>query len=59
MLFFWNTKRDRAGKVWGLENNTSLNSNFCLIKSSEIFFIFLPAFYQIMWLMNHQFFLKK
>ena len=31
-------------KDWGLENNTNLNSIFCLIKSSEIVFIFLPAF---------------
>ena len=38
-------------KDWGLENNTNLNSIFCLIKSSEIVFISLPAFYLIIWLM--------
>ena len=38
-------------KDWGVENNTNLNSIFCLIKSSEIVFIFLPAFYLIIWLM--------
>ena len=38
-------------KVCPIENNTNLNSNFCLIKSSKIDFIFLPAFYLIMWLM--------
>ena len=27
-------------KDWGLENNTNLNQIFCLIKSSEIAFIF-------------------
>ena len=31
-------------KVWGLENNTNLTSIFCLIKSSDIIFIFLSAF---------------
>ena len=39
-------------KVWGLENNTNLNSIFCLIKSSKIDFIFLPAFYLNIWLMT-------
>ena len=34
-------------KDWGLENNTNLNPFFYLIKSSEIVFIFLPAFYLI------------
>ena len=38
-------------KVCPIENNTNLNSIFCLIKSSKIDFIFLPAFYPIMWLM--------
>ena len=38
-------------KVWKLKNGTNLNSIFCLIKSSEIVFIFLPAFYLIIWLM--------
>jgi len=38
-------------KVCTLENNTNLNSIFCFIKSSKIDFIFLPAFYLIMWLM--------
>ena len=39
-------------KVRTIENNTNLNSIFCLIKSSKIDFIFLPAFYLIMWLMT-------
>ena len=38
-------------KEWELENNTHLNPFFYLIKSSEIMFIFLPAFYLIIWLM--------
>ena len=38
-------------KVCTLKNNTKLNWIF-LIKSSEIVFIFLPAFYLIMWLMT-------
>ena len=38
-------------KVCPIENNTNLNSIFCLIKSSKIDLIFLPAFYMIMWLM--------
>ena len=41
-----------ALKVCTLKNNTDLNSSFCLIKSSEIVFIFLPAFYLNMWLMT-------
>ena len=32
-------------KVWGLENNTNLNSIICLVKSSEMGLIFLPALY--------------
>ena len=44
---FW-TKID-THKDWGLENNTNLNSIFCVMKSSAIIFIFLPAFYLIMW----------
>ena len=39
-------------KVWGLEKYTNLNSIFCLMKSSKIDFIFLLAFYLIMWLMK-------
>ena len=39
-------------KVCPIENNTNLNSIFCLMKSSRINFIFLPAFYLIMWLMT-------
>jgi hypothetical protein len=35
-------------KVCPIENNTNLNSIFCLIKSSKIDFIFLTAFYLIM-----------
>ena len=38
-------------KVCTLKNNTNLSSIFSLIKSSEIGFIFLPAFYLIIWLM--------
>ena len=41
-----------ASKVWTIENNTNFNYFFCLIKSSKIDFIFLPAFYLIMWLMT-------
>ena len=40
-----------CNKDWGLESNTNLNSIFCLIKSSGIVFIFLPAFCLIIWLM--------
>ena len=47
------------GKVWGLENNTNLNSIFCLIKSSDIVFIFLPTFYLIMWVLTCLRILKK
>ena len=32
--------------------DTKLNQVFCLIKSSEIIFIFLPEFYLIIWLMT-------
>ena len=39
-------------KVCPIENNTNLNSIFCLIKSSKIGFIFSPAFYLIIWLME-------
>jgi len=38
----------KVHKVCPIENNTNLNSIFCLIKSSKIDFIFLPAFYLIM-----------
>ena len=38
-------------KVCPIENNTNFKSNFCLIKSSKIDFIFLSAFYLIIWLM--------
>ena len=48
-----------SDKVWGLENNTNLNSFFCLIKSSEIVFIFLSAFYLIMWVLTRKRILKK
>ena len=41
-----------SSKVCPIENNTNLNSFFCWIKSSIIDFIFLPAFYLIMWLMT-------
>ena len=35
-------------KVCTIKNNTNLNAIFCLIKSSKIDSIFLPAFYLIM-----------
>ena len=41
-------------KEWELEKETKLNSEFLLIKSSGIVFIFLPAFYLIIWPMTHQ-----
>ena len=37
-----------------LKNNSNLYSNFCLIKSSEIVFISLPALYLMMRLMRSQ-----
>ena len=39
-------------KVCPIENNTNLNSIFCLIKSSKIALTFLPAFYLNIWLMT-------
>ena len=42
----------RRSKVCPIENNTNLNSIFCLIKSSKIALIFLPAFYLNIWLMT-------
>ena len=39
-------------KVCTIENNTNRHSICCLIKSSKNYFIFLPAFYLIMWLMT-------
>ena len=50
-IFLYNFKYVNY-KDWGLENNTNLNSIFCLIKSSKKYFIFLPAFNLIMWLMT-------
>ena len=41
-----------SNKVWELEKYTKLNTIFCLIKSSGIVFIFLPAFDLIIWLMT-------
>ena len=41
-----------SNKVCPIENNTNLNSIFCLIKSSKFDFIFSPAFYLIMWLIT-------
>ena len=41
-----------AAKVCPIENNTNLNSFFCVVKSSKLDLIFLPAFYQIRWLMT-------
>ena len=39
-------------KLCSVIKETNLNYIFCLIKSSEIVFIFLPAFYLIIWLMT-------
>ena len=39
-------------KVCSVKKETKLNQVFCLIKSSEIIFIFLPGFYLIIWLMT-------
>ena len=47
-----NTLFRNESKVCPIENNTNLNSFFCLIKSSKIDFIFFSAFYLIMWLMT-------
>ena len=47
----WKQVPEIACKVCPIENNTNLKSNFCLIKSSKIDFIFLSAFYLIIWLM--------
>ena len=41
-------------KEWELEKETKLNSEFLLIKSSGIIFIFLRAFYLIIWPMTQQ-----
>ena len=41
-------------KEWELEKETKVNQDFLLIKSSGILFIFLHAFYLIIWLMTHQ-----
>ena len=41
-------------KVCKVKNNTNFNSNFCLMKSSGIVFIFLPLLYLIMWLKTSQ-----
>ena len=53
-MYAWNRSifPKYAFKVWTIENNTDLNSIFCLIKNSKIDFIYLPAFYLIMWLMT-------
>ena len=45
-------RQSTVNKVCTIENNTNLNSIFCLIKSSKNDFIFLPAFYLILWLMT-------
>ena len=53
--FSWLVKilnEESLSKVWTIKNNTNLNSIFCLIKSSKLGFIFLPAFYLFMWLMK-------
>jgi hypothetical protein len=36
-----------TAKEWGLEKETKVNSEFLLLKCSEIIFNFLPAFYLI------------
>ena len=47
-------------KEWELEKETKGNSEFLLINSPGIIFIFLPAFYLIIWPMTHQrFFLNS
>ena len=51
---FMRRSQINASKVWTIKNNTNLNSIFCLIKSSKIDFIFLPAFYLIMSIMASQ-----
>ena len=48
-----------VSKEWELEKETKVNQDFLLIKSSGILFIFLPAFYLIIWPMTHQRNLKK
>ena len=48
---FTSSNRGSSSKVCPIENNTNLKSNFCLMKSSKIDFIFLSAFYLIIWLM--------
>ena len=39
-------------KLRSVKKETKLNQGFCLIKSSEIIFIFLTEFYMILWLMT-------
>ena len=39
-------------KLRSVKKETKLNQGFCLIKSSEIIFIFLTEFYLILWLMT-------
>ena len=41
-------------KEWELEKETKVNLEFILKKSSGIIYIFLLAFYLIIWLMTHQ-----
>ena len=41
-------------KEWELEKETTLNAESLSIKSSGINFVFLPAFYLIIWPMTHQ-----
>ena len=41
-----------CAKLRLVKKDTKLNQVFCLIKISEIIFIFLPGFYLIIWLMT-------
>ena len=42
----------KVNKLCSVKKDTKLFQIFCLIKSSEIIFIFLPEFYLIIWLMT-------
>jgi hypothetical protein len=42
----------RQDKLRSVKKETKLNQGFCLIKTSEIIFIFLTEFYLILWLMT-------
>ena len=46
-------------KVWGTWKVHKIEYNFVFNKKFKILFIFLAAFYLILWLMRSHFFLKK